>query len=124
MSRFRLDCDVAVRAVDDTAGFKTPTLVSHALDGCYILAGEGHICQTDATVKRIFPDARHRFWNRHACQPAAEAKHTIPDTCHAVRYRHACQPCTIIKRIVPNTRHIGSNFDCLRFFYPDRVIIS
>ena len=147
MARFRLDRDVAVCAVEDTTGLKTPIVAFHALDRRFVLAGEGHACKSAALIERIrpnachtvryrhtcqsaaeakhiIPDTCHAVRYRHTCQSAAEAKHTIPDTCHAVRYRHACQPCTIIKRIVPDARYIGSDFNCLRFFYPDRVTIS
>ena len=107
----------------DAARIKIPRIVFYALDRRLVLAGEGYARKT-ALIEHILSDVRHRFWNRHACQPAAEAKHTTPDTCHAVRYRHARKPCTIIKRIVLDARYIGSDFNFLRFFYPDRVTIS
>ena len=119
----RLNRDVAVRAVDDAAGIKSPTVVCHALNCRLVLSGAGYARKT-ALIEHIPSDARNAVRYRHARKPAAEAKHTTPDTCHAVRYRHACQPCTIIKRIVPDARYIGSDFNCLRFFYPDRVTIS
>ena len=118
-----LNRDVAVRAVNDAAVFKMPTVVCHALDCRLVLAGEGYTRKT-ALIEHILSDARHAVRYRQARKPAAEAKHTTPDTCHAVRYRHACQPCTIIKRILSDARYIGSDFNCLRFFYPDRVTIS
>ena len=75
--------DVAVRAVDDAAGIKTPTtVVCHALDSRLVFTGEGHVCQTAATVKRRIPDARHSLRDRHARQPTAVDKRVIPDVRH------------------------------------------
>ena len=38
----RLERDVAVRAVDDAARIKIPTVVCHVLDRRLVLAGEGN----------------------------------------------------------------------------------
>ena len=91
MSRFRLDCDVAVRTVEDAAGIKFPTVVCHALDGSLVLAGEGHTRQSTAAGKRPTPDARHAVWNSHTCKPATVGKRITPDSRHAVWNSHACQ---------------------------------
>ena len=136
-----LECDVAVCAVDDAAGWKTPIIVCHASDGSLVLAGEGYTCQTTAAVKRPPLDARHAVRYRHACQAGAAGERVLPDARHAVRNRHRRQPTAIVKRLVPDARHavrnrhrrqssavlerpipdarrIGSDFDCLRAFYP------
>ena len=87
--------------MDDTARLKMPTVVCHALNGSFVLAGEGHTFQVAALGERPVPDARHTVWNRHACQSDA-----------------------VIERIPPDARHIGSNFNSLRHFYPLVVIFS
>ena len=113
-----LECDVAVCAVDDAAGWKTPIIVCHASDGSLVLAGEGYTCQTTAAVKRPPLDARHAVRYRHACQAGAAGERVLPDARHAVRNRHRRQPTAVLERPIPDARRIGSDFDCLRAFYP------
>ena len=86
-----LNRDVAVRAVDDTARLKFPTVVCHAFDCRLVLAGEGHIPQTAAIPKRRVLDARHARRDRHTCQAAAVSKRPTPDARHVRRDRHTCQ---------------------------------
>ena len=105
MSRFRLDRDVAVRAVNDAAVFKIPTVVCHAFDRRLVLAGEGYICKTSAISKRRTPDACHARRNRHLRQPAATLERIRPDARHAVRDRHRRQTVAIGERILPDARH-------------------
>ena len=75
--------DVAVRAVDDATGLKSPTVVCHALDCRLVLAGEGYARKTVAIVERLTPDARHARRDRHRRQTAATLKRLIPDARHA-----------------------------------------
>ena len=84
MSRFRLDRDVAVCAVDDASCLKTPTVVCHALDRRLVLAGEGYARKADATIERKIPDVRHRFWNSHTSHRLAIIEYTVSDDRHTV----------------------------------------
>ena len=60
----RLERDVAIRAVDDAAGIKLPTVVCHALDRRLVLARESYACKPAAIVERPRPDARHAVADR------------------------------------------------------------
>ena len=142
-----LNRDVAVRAVDDAARLKTPTVVFHALNCRLVLAGEGNACQTAAACERPTPDARHAIRNRHRRQTSAGVERRRPDARHAIRDRHRRQTAATVKRIFsdarhairnrhrrqttaveerirPDARHVGSDFDCLKFFYPTIWIIK
>ena len=58
---FRLERDVTIRAMDDNTVslIKFPTVVCHAFDSCFVLAGEGYIRKIVATSKHRLPDASH-----------------------------------------------------------------
>ena len=117
-----LDRDVAVRAVDDAAGIKLPTVVCHALDCRLVFAGEGYARKADATIERLIPNARHTVGYRHTCQSAAIDKRIFSDARHTVGYRHRRQSAATTKRLISDARHIGSDFNYLRFFYPNIVM--
>lgn len=102
---FCLNRDVAVRAMDDAAGIKTPIVVCHSLDCSLVFAGESYACQTTAIGKHIRPDARHARRNRHRRQTAAIVKRIIPDARHTRRDCHRRQPDAIIKRLHPDASH-------------------
>ena len=104
-----LNRDITIRAVEDASCLKTPTVVCHAFDRRFVLAGEGHRRQTTATVKRIIPDARHTIRNRHRRQSAAVLKRLTHDARHAIRYRHRRQSAAIGERTIPDTRHTIRN---------------
>ena len=118
MSRFRLDSDVTVCAVDDAACLKTPIVVCHVLDRRFVLAGEGHICQISTCVECSIPDARYARRDRHWRQTTATGERTLSDARHARRDRYTCKIVATIKRSIPDARRICSDFNYLKFFYP------
>ena len=83
-----------------------------------------YTCQAAAVVERTPLDTRHTVRNGHTRKSAATIERITPDNRHTVRDGHACQPTAAKERITPDTRHVGSNFNCLRFFYPSRSIIQ
>lgn len=117
-----LNRDVAVCAMDDAAGIKLPTVVCHALDSCFVLAGKGYTRQTVASLKCIVPDVRHRFWNRHTSQTVAFRECTSSNARHTVRYRYACHVATIVEHLIPDARRICSDFDYFGLFNPSTSI--
>ena len=105
MSRFLLDHDVAVRAVNDASCLKTPTVFCHALNCRRVFAREGNVYKVAAITERIFPDARHARRDRHLRQAAAIVKRIIPDARHTRRDCHRRQPDAIIKHHHPDASH-------------------
>ena len=95
---FCLDCDVAVCAMDDTTGWKTPALVSHVLDCRLVLAREGYTCQDAAAIKLRIRNARHTVRDRQRHQAAAIVKCRKPNASHTRRDRHRRQAAAIDKR--------------------------
>ena len=55
----RLKRDVAVRAVDDAACLKIPTVICHGFDCRLVFAGEGNAHKIVASVERPISNARH-----------------------------------------------------------------
>ena len=70
----------------------------------------------------MLPDARYTVSDRNQCHGSAIRKHA-PNACHAVRDRHRSQIVTAFKHAIPDACHAGSDFNCLRFFYPITYII-
>ena len=100
-----LNRDITIRAVEDASCLKTPTVVCHAFDRRFVLAGEGHRRQTTATVKRIIPDARHTVRYRHRRQSAAPGERIIPDARYTIRYRHRRQTAATGEHTISYARH-------------------
>ena len=92
---------------------------SVAIIGCY-----RHACQDAAAGERPVPDARHVVGDRHACQTDAAVKRLLPDARHTRWDRHACQLAANEKHVPSDARHVSAKFDCLRIFYPIRIIIQ
>ena len=66
-----LDRDVAVRAVEDAAIIKTPTVACHAFDCRLVFSGEGNARQIFASIKCVKINANHAVRNNHARQISA-----------------------------------------------------
>ena len=100
----RLERDVAVRAVDDAAGIKIPTIGCHVLDGCLVFTGEGH-ARKPGRHERPTTNARHTVGDRHARKSAATLERKRPDARHTRRDSHSRHTTTTVKRIRPDARH-------------------
>ena len=107
--------------MDDAAGWDTPTVACHAFDGLLVLA-DRHRRQAAAGEHHV-SDARHAVADRYACQIITTQKRLTLDACHAVGNSHTRKSAATRERTIPDFRHIGSDFNRLRIFYPTPVLI-